>query len=359
MLWPFNNRPLASYWLKVFAWYALTEACIQLLFLYILNNFGTRTISNWEFHLIMWVFQCVLIWPIWWMAYIVSKKSIATQILVAVGFYLLYSYVWFGPVQKAVAYLHMGLQHYTRTPETTVNSYVDRANNYTYINYQLLKHSFRLSWFFLANYFYHYRLEEKKRLELAVSNKDLQLRLLKWHLNPQFYFKTIDHLRTVAAAQPSNCTGPILQLAKVMEYVIYEAKEKMIDVKKEIHFLQNYINLLSSQSGSAASFELAIRGDFDKLRIAPLLLAAFIDKISAQHEKAERKYYHLQLDFSGAEMQFEVNDASAQTSTLPGLFADDDPSMIRLRELYPGKYSFDRSMAGKPFRLKLKLDAQD
>jgi hypothetical protein len=57
--------------------------------------------------------------------------------------------------------------------------------------------------------------------------------MLKWHLNPSFYFKTIGHLQQVAKEKPGDATVPILQLAKVMEYVIYEAKEKLIDVKKE------------------------------------------------------------------------------------------------------------------------------
>lgn len=358
MLWPFYNRPLASYWLKVFAWYALTEAVIQLLFLYILNNFGTKTISNWEFHLIMWIFQCVLIWPIWWMAQLVSKKSILVQVITAVGFYLVYSYIWFGPVQEVIAYLHNNMQLYTREPGERIKSYVDRANDYSYINYQLLKHGFRLSWFFLANYFYYYRLEEKKRIELAVSNKELQLKLLKWHLNPQFYFKTIDHLRVVAADKPVNCTGPILQLAKVMEYVIYEAKEKLIDVKKEIHFLQNYVHLVSSQPGNGAAFELSVKGEYDKLKIAPLLLAAFIDKIATGNEKGRSGMYHLSLEFQGAEMRFHiVGSAGAELSN--DLFSSSDPSVVRLRELYQNKYTVAQPGAQVPFQLKLKLDEQD
>ena len=60
------------------------------------------------------------------------------------------------------------------------------------------------------------RDEEKKKIELAVSNKELQLKLLKWHLNPSFYFKTIKHLQQSAAVKPSDATEPILQLAKVI-----------------------------------------------------------------------------------------------------------------------------------------------
>ncbi len=354
MLWPFQNKALANYWLKVFAWYALTEACIQLLFLYILNNYGSRPISNWEFHFIMWVFQCVLIWPIWWMAWLVSKRSIFIQVLTGIGFYVVYSYFWFGPIQDAIAFLHQSLQKVTRPDGPKIIPYVDRASDYSYLNYQLLKHGFRLSWFFLANYFYHYRQEETKRLELAVSNKELQLKLLKWHLNPQFYFKTVEHLREIAAERPINCTGPILQLAKVMEYVIYEAKEKLIDVKKEIHFLRNYIDLLGGQRGNGVVFELNAMGEYDKLKIAPLLLAGFIDKIAGDYNTSNRNRYFLHLEFVGSEMQFRVEgDFSGR---FEAFFTDADPLFTRLKELYPDKFSFRHLPKNSEIKLSIKLD---
>ena len=199
---------MANYWLKVFALYALAEACVQLLFFFILNNFGTRRIGIIEFHLVMWVFQCLLIWPIWWVAWSVRQRSLIIQIGVNISFYVVYSYAWFGPVQDAIGFIYNNLQELTRSAGDRQEGYLDRGNEYSYLNYQLLKHAFRLSWFYLAAYFYNYRLEEKKRLELAVANRELQLKMLKWHLNPSFYFKTINHLRQVANDKPLNEPPP-------------------------------------------------------------------------------------------------------------------------------------------------------
>lgn len=161
MLWPFQNKTVTNYWLKVFALYALMEACIQLLFLIILNNFGPRIISNIEIHFLMWIFQCLLIWPIWFVAWSVSKQKIIVQLLVNSGFYLIYSYAWFGPVQDMIGYLHDNLQSVTRPQHERIQAILDSGDQFSYLNYQLLKHAFRLSWFYLAAYFYNYRLAEK------------------------------------------------------------------------------------------------------------------------------------------------------------------------------------------------------
>lgn len=353
MIWPFHNKTIASYWLRVFALYALVEALIQLLFFVILNNFGTRPISIIEFHILMLFFQCLLIWPIWWVAWSVRKQKLITQIFVNLGFYIVYSYLWFGPVQDIIGYLYNNLLTLTRTEGNRLAPSLDRGDQYSYLNYQLLKHAFRLSWFYLAAYFYNYRIEEQKRTKLAVANKELQLKMLKWHLNPSFYFKTINHLRDVAVDKPMNATGPILQLAKVMEYVIYEAKEKLIDVKKEIHFLNNYVQLINQQ-GNGLSIEMEVTGDHAKLKIAPLLMAGFIDKMASGNGIEVKSKYNVQLEFSSQEMQMQV---TSDSGSLNGLFLlPEDVLLKRLKEIYPSRFSVSYSSDKKIFTLKILLD---
>lgn len=354
MIWPFQNKALTNYWLKVFALYALVEACIQLLFLFILNNYGSKRISIIELHLLMWIFQCLLIWPIWWVAWSVSQKKLVFQILINIAFYIVYSYIWFGPVQDAIGFLYNELQAITRNVNDRQVPYLDRGDDYSYLNYQLLKHTFRLSWFFLAAYFYNYRFEEKKRIELAVANRELQLKLLKWHLNPSFYFKTIDHLRQVAASIPKNATVPILQLAKVMEYVIYEAKEKLIDVKKEIQFIGNYIDLVNQQPDNKVEITLSVNGEHEKLKIAPLLLAAFVDNVAVSSNGDNKVFYKMDLQFSGNKMQLKI-DSENRNERLSFKFPESE-LYSRISELYPEKFEITNSTESQSFNLSIRLD---
>ena len=336
MFWPFNHKAETSYWLKVFGLYVLVEASIQLMFLILLNNFGGNRISILEFHLVMLLFQCLLIWPIWWIAYAFRKQAIFVQVIVNVVFYIAYSYLWFGLVQDAIGYIYNHLQQITRPVWDRQEAYLDRGYEYSYLNYQLLKHAFRLSWFYLATYFYHYRQEEKKRIALAVANKDLQLKMLKWHLNPSFYFKTINHLQQVAQKNPVSATEPILQLAKVMEYVIYETKEKLISVKKELQFLDNYTGLINQQERKNC-FKLKIEGEYQLLRISPLILTAIIDKLLDGVSKNDL-HYELQIQFNGNEMLVKIEGNENKT-----LFDAKEEIYRRFQELYPDKFTINQS----------------
>ena len=55
-----------------------------------------------------------------------------------------------------------------------------------------------------------------------------------------------------------------------MEYVIYEAKEKLIDVKKEINFLYNYTQLINQQDSNIV-VEIEVSGDHTLLKISPFI----------------------------------------------------------------------------------------
>jgi Histidine kinase len=344
MYQPLHHKEETRYWLKVFALYALAEACVQLLFMFILNNFGNRRVSIPEFHLVMWAFQCLLIWPIWLVARAVLKQKVIIQVSACLIFYIIYTYCWFGPVQHAIAYFYNGLQHITRPSNDQQVAILDDGKKYSYLNYQLLKHAFRLSWFYLANYFWNYRLEEKKRIELAVSNKELQLKLLTWHLNPSFYFKTIKQLQQSAAVKPSDATEPILQLAKVMEYVIYEARQPRIEVKKEIQFLCNYIQLINKQPDNRTSILMEYKYGYEKLKIAPLLLAGLVDNIITAGANEKKNIYGISLQFLQNEMLFSVTGTAAKP-VIPPL----------LEELYPGKFLTYYSPE-KIFELRIQLD---
>jgi hypothetical protein len=346
---PTDHNAVRRYWLKIFALYALTEACIQLLFYIVLNNFGTRPISLIEVHFLMWIFQCLLIWPIWRVAWSVRKTKIVVQVLVNLGFYILYSYIWFGPVQDLVGYLYDRMILVTQQPANRIPAILDSGDQYSYLNYQLLKHAFRLSWFYLAAYFYNYRREERERLQLAIANRELQLGMLKWHLNPSFYFKTIGHLQQVAGKKPGDAAGPILQLAKVMEYVIYEAKEKLIDVKKEIQFLANYTGLINQQD-KGLRFETVVHGEHDQLRIAPLLLVSFVDRVVENSNSGETTVCHIRLEFAGNEMMVTLNREGAPFPA-PGT-----GMLKRLEKLYAGRFSLTQE--GNDLKLQLILDEE-
>jgi hypothetical protein len=341
-----------SYWLRVLALYALAEAVMQLFFYILINLFITERVTIPEHHVVMWMFQCLFIVPIWLLAQMVYRQSIFSQIVIHAVFYVIYCYVWFGPVQDAFVFLYNQLQEITRPVSDRQAAVPDRSTEFSYLRHQLLKHSFRLAWFYVAAFFYKYRQEEKQRIELALANKELQLKTLKWHLNPSFYFKTIHHLKQVAQVQPFNAVEPILQLSKTMEYVIYEAKEKLIAVKKELVFLENYIQLLNVQEKNNCRIVLSTGNNYGSLAIAPLLLNALLDELMALSSKNEQTEYVLHITFHGNNMHISITMQKA----LPLLLSPGSTILNQLEQQYKDRFTYHQSNNKNSSELILQLD---
>jgi hypothetical protein len=270
---------------------------------------------------------------------------VAVQIAVNLAVALLYGYAWLIPVQDIFGSAYNAVLDITQPGTKHTGSTIDSKLHYSIINFQILKHAFRLSFFYLAQYFYNYKWEEKKRIELVVSNKELELKLLKWHLNPSFYFRTIKLLQKSASQQPHHASNAILQLAKVMEYVIYEASQPRVEMKRELEFLNNYVQLMNHQADDDKIIILEYKEVTGKFKIAPLLLAGYVDNIMSTGNKGMHTSYKLNIHITDNELVMQVHGLQQSPGT-PAL----------LEELYSGRYTTDYS-SEKGYRLSLRLDA--
>src|SRR5689334_4565870 len=87
-----------KYWLRVYLLYVAFEACVQLFFFVTLNISKESQFSDIEFHIVMWVFQCLFVLPIWFTAYLFRKKPAWQQIIANIIFFIIYTFLWYGPV---------------------------------------------------------------------------------------------------------------------------------------------------------------------------------------------------------------------------------------------------------------------
>jgi LytS/YehU family sensor histidine kinase len=168
-----------------------------------------------------------------------------------------------------------------------------------------------------------------------VANKELQLKMLSWRLNPSFYFKTIDYLKQVAAVKPAAAAAPILQLSKVMEYVIYDAKETMVPVKKEMIFLENYIRLLNEQPGNNIFFHLTLHEENASFKIVPLLLTGVLDDIKAGNNGTVKEQYDITIHLLQNELRTAIRKQAGGEIVLHAA----SPAMERITKIYPEAFS--------------------
>jgi sensor histidine kinase YesM len=137
-----------------------------------------------------------------------------------------------------------------------------------------------VAWFKIASHLkedvlYHQKLDND-RLNALLKLKETELKLLRSQLHPHFLFNTLNNLYSLALEKSDKTPDLIIRLGDMLSYIIYDCNSDKVLLVKEIDFLKSYIELQKVRYVSC-DIKLAITGDIDNQKIAPMLLHTFID----------------------------------------------------------------------------------
>ena len=108
------------------------------------------------------------------------------------------------------------------------------------------------------------------------ETRDAELQLLKAQLNPHFLFNTLNNLYGLSVLKSDKLPDLMLTLSNLLRYSLYETKDEVVPLSKELKYLDDYISLekirLENQTEILFTKDVA---SFD-LRIAPMLFIVFV-----------------------------------------------------------------------------------
>ncbi len=132
----------------------------------------------------------------------------------------------------------------------------------------------------LASYFGKKWIESSKREATLKSEKlEAELSLLKSQVNPHFLFNTLNNIYTLCYLNDKRAAETVLKLAEMMRYLIYECVNKEVLLKKEIRFLESYLELQKLKSLAFGRIRLETDKLDNTLLVPPLLLLPFFENI--------------------------------------------------------------------------------
>lgn len=109
------------------------------------------------------------------------------------------------------------------------------------------------------------------------EEKNAELKLLKAQLNPHFLFNTLNNLYGLSVVRSDKLPGLMLKLSDLLRYSLYDTKEMLAPLDKEIQYLENYMSLERIRLEEKTKIQLDIKGDVPSKKIAPMLLIVFVE----------------------------------------------------------------------------------
>lgn len=120
--------------------------------------------------------------------------------------------------------------------------------------------------------------DEQKMEELKHQNLQAEIDYLKYQINPHFFMNTLNNIHALIDIDTESAKDAVIELSKMMRYVLYDSGRQIISLQKDLQFLENYIRLMKIRYSN----ELDIRIDYPRelspqLSIPPLLLIVFVE----------------------------------------------------------------------------------
>lgn len=122
---------------------------------------------------------------------------------------------------------------------------------------------------------WHKAEKEKSALEKTVL--EIKLSQLKTQLHPHFLFNSIHNIDILITDDPIAASLYLQKLASLLRFSLYDTSEAIIPLKKEIEFIQSYLDLQQLRTKNTNYASLTIIGESEDIMIPPLLLIPFIE----------------------------------------------------------------------------------
>ena len=117
--------------------------------------------------------------------------------------------------------------------------------------------------------------EKMKRLE--KQNLEQQLEYLKYQINPHFFMNTLNNIHALVDIDPEKAKTTILELSKMMRFVLYEGNKQRVPLDREIAFLLNYIKLMKLRYTDKVRITISTPESVPSKDIPPLLFITFVE----------------------------------------------------------------------------------
>ncbi|MEM6262714.1 MAG: histidine kinase [Bacteroidota bacterium] len=287
------------------------------------------------------------------------KPSISTLFLVNIGYLL-----GFSLLESGLDYLFIS------------TLYPDLGNR---IFQELHFHSLNAFWnFFMANllitflmlmvanfygFSYAWFKDQKVKSEMKRQTLEAELSALKHQINPHFLFNVLNALYGMAFENDDEDTAEgIAKLSRMMRYVLYESNGEEESLKKEVEYIQNYIDLQKLRVPESVAINFTVEGRLEGHRVAPMIFLPFVENafkygISLVNES----FIDIRMEVAPTQLRFRcVNSyhASTQKDTLhKGIGLKNVKKRLRL--LCPDTHCLEVTQNDSVYIVDLELELTD
>lgn len=198
---------------------------------------------------------------------------------------------------------------------------------------------------------------ESERQEEKKERTEAELKNLRQQLNPHFLFNTLNNIYALIAISPEKAQESMLELSKLLRYVLYENNGNFVSLERELNFIHNYVELMRIRLNSDVEMKMVINVTEKNKTVAPLLFITLIEN-AFKHGLSPTQASFISIDIH--QNNDKQLNCTIKNSYFPKDQSDQSGSGIglenlrrRLEILYPHKHILRTEKEGETFVAEL------
>lgn len=186
------------------------------------------------------------------------------------------------------------------------------------------------------------QLETQMRQNLEKEKVSSELSFLKSQINPHFFFNILNSIYALAGTENHPAREAIYTLSHMMRYVLYDTKNNLTTLSKEIGFVEDYLKLMELRMTDKVQVIFEKPTVISDVEVAPMLFLPFIEN-AYKHgiSGIYPSYIYIGIEQSGKTLQIEVRNSIFENQTINKEESNGIGLMNTRRRLdliYPDKY---------------------
>ena len=132
--------------------------------------------------------------------------------------------------------------------------------------------------------------------ELNRKNYEMELDLMDARLNPHFLFNTINNIDVLIGQDPEKASAYLNKLSEILRFMLYEGKMGEVDISKELHHIENYLEIQKLRSANPDYVTYQFEWQTDVFLLQPMLFLPFIEN-AFKHSESVKKENAIHIHF--------------------------------------------------------------
>lgn len=199
------------------------------------------------------------------------------------------------------------------------------------------------------------RQQEKKEIEIKLIST--QNAFLQSQINPHLLFNTLNFINSEVQQASSKASEAIIILSDMMRYSLAGTKsDGKVELEKEVEQIENLIKINQFRFNDRLYINQCLEGDFEGIRIIPLLLIPFVENIFKYAELTDEAHpVRISIRLKDRALYFETFNKKRKTINFHSSGIGIENVKTRLNTFYENQYCLNITDSQSSFLVNLTI----